>query len=98
MLRARSLAINSELVAGDRPVVALHALPRAIAEGISIADPPEPREDCAWKPCFWVDELEAVRGAVLARGARAGEVWEWGGRRHCDCVDPEGNVFQLVEG
>ena len=85
-----------QVEAGGRVLLAIHALPAAIADEISIDDPPRVREDVALKPCFWVEALEVARANVLAQGAQAQEPWIWQDRCWCDCVDPEGNVFQLV--
>lgn len=87
-----------ELCAGAESIVALHALPDEVAARVTIADPPAARGDIAVKPRFRVADLEAVRAAVLTQGARAEAIWSWEGRRFCDCVDPEGNVFQLLGG
>lgn len=85
-----------ELLCDGQVALSLHALPPAIASQVALGDPPHAREDTAIKPCFEVDGLEAVREVVLAHGARAKDVWEWRGRAYCDCIDPEGNVFQLT--
>lgn len=67
----------------------LHAIPPHIAEEITVAVPPVPREDEPVKLVLQVaasDDLparvEALGGVVLRRG--------WGG---VDYTDPEGNVF-----
>jgi predicted enzyme related to lactoylglutathione lyase len=73
--------------------VALHAIPDALAAGITIDDPPSPRADTPIKLVFAAPELAAARAQLAAAGAQMGEVREWGA---CDGVDPEGNVFQIV--
>jgi len=73
--------------------VALHTIPDAIAAGIVIDDPPQPREETAIKLAFAAEDLAAARAHLIAAGAQMGEIKAWGA---CDGVDPEGNVFQIV--
>lgn len=73
---------------------ALHAIPEAIASTIAIADPPEAREDTPIKLVFRVPDLAGERERLIARGVPMGESRPWGS---CDGIDPEGNVFQIVE-
>jgi catechol 2,3-dioxygenase-like lactoylglutathione lyase family enzyme len=75
--------------------VALHAIPDAIAAGITIEDPPRAREDTPIKLVFAAHDLGAARAHLIAAGAQMGEIKPWGA---CDGVDPEGNVFQIVPG
>ena len=75
--------------------VALHQIPPHIAETITIASPPEWREDTALKFCFETDDLAALRAAIVAHGGQAKEPWSWGGTEFCECTDPEGNVLQI---
>jgi len=69
----------------------LHAIPGAIAAGISIDSPPRPREQGATKLTFVVKDVEATLASIEGMGLpllkRA-----WGG---VEAVDPEGNVFGL---
>jgi predicted enzyme related to lactoylglutathione lyase len=77
--------------------LSLVAVPPAAA-AIVIADPPERRAATPVKLAFEVASIEALRAAVTAAGGRldpAGHAWEFRGRRHLDCLDPEGNVVQL---
>jgi catechol 2,3-dioxygenase-like lactoylglutathione lyase family enzyme len=69
--------------------LALHAIPRHIAEGIQIASPPTPREAGACKLIFAVDDLDGELARLEARGVTLLRR-PWGGR---DAVDPEGNVL-----
>ena len=75
--------------------VALHAIPDAIAGGITIDDPPSPRVDTPIKLVFAAPDLEAARAHLIELGAQMGDVKDWGA---CDGVDPEGNVFQIIAG
>lgn len=86
------------LAAGDRVQVAIHAILETIAQDITIATPPQWRGDAASKACFEADNLDACRRAVLKHGGGAKDPWAWNGATYCDCVDPEGNVFQLRQG
>lgn len=72
----------------------IHAIPEPIAATIEIANPPVPREDTPIKLVFRVDDLEAERARLIACGVAMGDLRPWGS---CDGIDPEGNVFQLVE-
>jgi catechol 2,3-dioxygenase-like lactoylglutathione lyase family enzyme len=75
------------------PRFSLHAIPAAIAAGISIEWPPHPREQGGVKLTFAVEDVEAtlvsIEGMGLPLLRRA-----WGA---VDAVDPEGNVFALRE-
>lgn len=55
-----------------------------------------PRSDSAIKLGFQVDDLEAARTDLVARGVTMREVHRWDGGAFCDGVDPEGNIFQLT--
>jgi catechol 2,3-dioxygenase-like lactoylglutathione lyase family enzyme len=48
------------------------------------------------KICFYVDDVPAVRTALVKRGVRMGKDSGGGaGLKLCDGKDPEGNAFQL---
>lgn len=72
--------------------------PTSIAEKITIGDPPDPRENIAIKPVFFVQSIQSVRD--LAKD-HAGYVnhpkneWRFRGNIVCDGYDPEGNIFQI---
>lgn len=67
--------------------LALHAIPAAIAAGITVERPPRRRADTPYKLTFQVDDLEAARARVVALGGMtAGDT---------EALDPEGNVFNL---
>jgi len=89
----RSTADWSEFQAGGA-LFALHAIPPAIARDIEITDPPRARGDGALKLVFRVDDLAAARAHLAAHGAVMFEPWS---PRACDGLDPEGNVFQIVQ-
>jgi predicted enzyme related to lactoylglutathione lyase len=80
----------------DRDEVLVHAIPRAVAAGIEISVPPEPREGSALKPVFEVSSLPTALGRVEPAGGVVTErtFRHQGVTRH-DVVDPDGNVIQL---
>ena len=47
------------------------------------------------KICFFAEDVEAARAAVVAHGAVMGDVRKFGSLVLCDGQDPEGHVFQL---
>jgi predicted enzyme related to lactoylglutathione lyase len=55
-----------------------------------------PREDCSTKLCFHVDDLDAARAELVARGVRVRDTHRFGSISYCDAIDPEGNIFQLT--
>jgi predicted enzyme related to lactoylglutathione lyase len=71
----------------------LHAMPAAIAAGIEIASPPQPREQSAAKLTFEVKDVDATLKTIEAMGLPLLRR-PWGGT---EAVDPEGNVFALQE-
>ena len=73
--------------------VALHAIPRPLADVVSIAEPPQPREETPIKLVFVVSDVNAERSRLVEQGVTMFAVKSWGA---CDGVDPEGNVFQLA--
>jgi catechol 2,3-dioxygenase-like lactoylglutathione lyase family enzyme len=75
----------------DFGLLALHAIPREIAENISISWPPKPRETGSTKLIFEVPDPDALRPRLEAAGAQILER-PWG---DWDAVDLEGNVFAL---
>jgi catechol 2,3-dioxygenase-like lactoylglutathione lyase family enzyme len=72
---------------------ALHAIPADIAEQIEISSPPRPREKDPVKLVFEVDNVEAERGRLASLGATMVQR-PWGS---WDGIDPEGNVFGIVD-
>jgi len=76
---------------GDGARFSLHAIPPAIAAGISIESPPRAREQGAAKLAFRVRDVEAALASIQAMGLPLLRR-PWGG---VEAVDPEGNVFAL---
>ena len=69
-------------------ILALHAIPAAIAATIDISSP---REQSPIKLCFFVTDLPTERARLEAAGVTFIDR-PWGS---VDALDPEGNVFQL---
>jgi predicted enzyme related to lactoylglutathione lyase len=82
-----------ELAAGGARI-ALHAIPAQYADAIVIESPPRARESAPAKLVFEVDNLAEAMARLQQHGAVMREPWAFGG---CDGLDPEGNVFQVVE-
>jgi hypothetical protein len=62
--------------------------------------PPVRREGTPIKLAFHVPSIEDLRPVVARFGGQlnsAGTQWEFRGLRHCDGLDPEGNVVQMTE-
>ncbi len=77
---------------------ALHAIPEAIAQEIEIASPPVAREDIPVKLIFRVTDVGAERARLEALGVRlVDRPWQTPDGAF-DCLDPEGNVFQVSPG
>ena len=70
----------------------LHAIPDAIAAGISIDMPPRVRDQGGVKLTFAVQDVEAALASIDAMGLPLLRR-PWG---VIEAVDPEGNVFALV--
>jgi len=72
---------------------ALHAIPGDIAKQIEISSPPRAREKDPVKLFFEVDDVEAERARLASLGvAMVQRPWgSWDG------IDPEGNIFGIVD-
>ncbi len=78
----------------------IHAIPKWIADTITITVPPERRGETPIKLYFGVDSIAAARARAPALGGVLNppeEEWVARGFRACDALDPEGNVLQLRE-
>ena len=73
-------------------------VPAAVAATIKLDDPPARREGTPIKLSFDVVSIAAARRAITDDGGGVDDsMCEFRGFRHCDFVDPEGNVGQLRE-
>jgi predicted enzyme related to lactoylglutathione lyase len=78
--------------------IVVHAIPKRIAQTITITQPPAVREQTPIKLFFAVPDLAQARRLAAELGgqlAPAAKEWEARGFRACDGNDPEGNVVQL---
>ncbi len=91
---------SHDLLRGQGYEVVVHSIPRKYAAGISISNPPEPRQETPFKPTFVVQSLAAVRIAAEATGGHlkpeAG-AWHFRGQVVLDDWDPEGNIVQFKQ-
>ena len=77
---------------------ALHAIPGELAREMVIDSPPVAREDSPVKLIFRVADIAAERERLEGMGVRVLErPWQTPDGAF-DCVDPEGNVFQVSPG
>ena len=70
---------------------ALHAIPAAVAEGITVDSPPVPRERSATKLTFDVADVDGTLARIEAMGLPLLRR-PWG---EIEATDPEGNVFAI---
>jgi predicted enzyme related to lactoylglutathione lyase len=78
----------------------IHSIPPSIAARITIASPPQVREDTPIKLCLPVASIDAARRTAAQLGGAVeppSREWSARGFRACDGHDPEGHVFQLRE-
>ena len=73
-------------------LLALHAIPAAIARDIEITDPPHARSETPIKLVFQTEHLEAACARLAALGGQVLPARAFGSR---DMLDPEGNVVQI---
>jgi predicted enzyme related to lactoylglutathione lyase len=62
--------------------------------------PPPRRSATAIKLAFEVHNIEVLRPIIASFGGQVEPItskWEFRDAVHCDCVDPEGNVVQLIQ-
>jgi predicted enzyme related to lactoylglutathione lyase len=83
----------------DHDEVLVHTVPRAVAGGIEVSVPPEPRERSPLKPVFEVLSLPtALERVEQAGGLVTARTFQYQGSTRHDVVDPDGNVIQLRSG
>ncbi|HOX88493.1 MAG TPA: hypothetical protein P5024_04135 [Burkholderiaceae bacterium] len=91
---------SHDLLRGGGYEVVVHAIPARYAAEITIAQPPEPRDETPFKPTFVVASLAEVRRAAEAtHGFLKPEAGAWHFRGHTvlDGWDPEGNIVQFKQ-
>jgi predicted enzyme related to lactoylglutathione lyase len=80
--------------------LSLVRVPEQIAAAIVVSVPPSRRKGVPIKLAFVVVSIDSLRTLVADFGGvvdPATSQWEFRGGIHCDAVDPEGNVLQLVQ-
>ena len=98
----RSASINTEwtdtwaLLNAGGTKFALHAIPATSGDGIEISSPPAVREYSPVKLVFVVEDVPFERARLQAKGVAILQRGWQDAAESCDCVDPEGNVFQIV--
>jgi predicted enzyme related to lactoylglutathione lyase len=91
---------SHDLLRGHGYEIVVHTIPRRIAAGIAITQPPLVREETPLKPTFEVPSLDAVRDAATKTGGflkPADQAWHFRGCTVLDGWDPEGNVLQFKQ-
>jgi predicted enzyme related to lactoylglutathione lyase len=76
--------------------LALHVIPAQHAEGIEISSPPLKRDRSPVKLILAVEDVAAERARLDAMGITTFQQSWQDPAEACDCVDPEGNVFQIA--
>jgi predicted enzyme related to lactoylglutathione lyase len=75
---------------------ALHAIPAESADGVELSSPPAKRDKSPVKLIFAVGDVLTERARLKTMGvATLQQSWQEPGES-CDCIDPEGNIFQIV--
>jgi len=98
LLNLRVLAADAEHVVAENNNIqlVLHAMPAHRVADVTIASPPEPREEQAIKPFFTVASLAAAEQQAQELGGFVfGPTWEGPGFTVRNACDPEGNIIQL---
>ena len=99
-LRPVESETSHDLLRGTTYEIVVHAIPRKIAAGIEIRNPPAARERAAVKPTFVVKSLNKVRDAAERTGGSLkpeSEMWHFRGCAVLDGTDPEGNQVQFKQ-
>ena len=71
--------------------LALHAIPKPIADEIEISDPPRERGDTPLKLIFAAEDVERARAHLECHGAVMYPISKWGS---CDGLDPRAIAFR----
>lgn len=92
---------QDHIVLDSEPMqLVVHSIPKQIADGIKILEPPEVREGMPIKLCLPVTSIAHARDKAAALGGKLDskqDEWQARGFRACDGHDPEGNVVQFRE-
>ncbi len=74
--------------------------PEEFTRSTGVSVPPRRRDQVPIKLAFGVGSIDDLRPRIAESGGAVDPVtsqWEFRGGIHCDAVDPEGNIVQLVE-
>src|SRR4051812_18181131 len=66
------------LASGDGAQLALHAIPAAVAQQLTLSTPPKARTETAIKLVFEVPDVAAAREALTRAGAELRQQYPWG--------------------
>jgi predicted enzyme related to lactoylglutathione lyase len=97
---AAERAADYHVLESDAWTLSLRAVSQEIAGTIHLSTPPERRADTPIKLAFDVSNTEVLKALVAELGGPVDPTtteWDFRGFRHCDAIDPEGNVIQLRE-
>jgi extradiol dioxygenase family protein len=78
----------------------VHRIPGHAITASEVVESPARRAAAAFKPVFFVHNLESVRSIAHAHGGAMEpreKEWSFNGILVCDALDPEGNVIQFRE-
>lgn len=99
-LQALDGADGHRVLQSDAWTLSLVRTADEIGAAIDISVPARRRAEVPIKPGFAVRSIGEIRATAGAFGGQIdppGAEWTFRGLRHCDGVDPEGNVIQLLE-
>lgn len=98
-LKAAETTEDYCVLESDAWTLSLVVMPDETAAAINVAVPPRRRGEVPVKLAFDVPSIEGLRAIVTGLGGQVDSsttAWDFRGVRHCDGVDPEGNVIQLL--
>jgi catechol-2,3-dioxygenase len=100
-LEVAETADDYRVLESDAWTLSLVVVPDAVAATLPAASvPPARREETPIKLAFQVPSIEGLRPVMASLGGEmdpAETQWEFRGQRHCDGLDPEGNVVHITE-
>jgi predicted enzyme related to lactoylglutathione lyase len=84
----------------DAWTLSLVVVPDTVAAAIGASAPPARRDRTPVKLGFGVPDIEDLRPVIARLGGPlnpSSTTWEFRDLVRCDCLDPEGNVVQLLQ-
>ena len=99
-LQATDTAADHCVLESETWTLSLVVVPDSVAATLDLSVPPARRTTVPIKLAFPVSSIRDLRPVVLDFGGQvdpSSAEWEYRGFRHCDGVDPEGNVIELRE-